>query len=459
MSSTGAAGPTGALTRREQLRAIAAAGLSGVGVMALAACGGASTAGEAPKSALSAAPVTIKYYKRSQLDEAKTAALLVDWKNQHPTWTVEVVQAVNDDAKLGTYVAAGEKMDTLTYFEAARTLVLAFNWLRPLDSYVARDKYNVAKFSAKEVDLIGRYDGKLWALPYAYGGNGTATFYNRSMFKEAGVAEPPADWNQAWTWDQFRENARKLTKKSGSSVTQAATNAVSDGALNTVTTLGVLSDAKIISDDYKKALVDSPPTLEAFEKYTDVVVKDGVLAHSPGVDLGADPFLNGKLAMQTISGGPLAFTRRLKATGIDWGFMPLPKMKYSSPDFQSVLTLLPKSGDNPDHGWELFKYVIEDARLGNQEERVPAVLEDAQDWAKANFAEFPNSRVQVVVDGIKVARPVDKIKYHPATKELYDATKLILVDSVFAGKETVKAGFSVLQQQLQSILDRAPSGK
>jgi len=427
------------------------------GATLLAACG--ASAAQAPKSTLSAAPVTIKYYKRSQLDEAKTAALMADWNKLHPTWTVDIVQAVNDDQKLATYVAADEKMDTMTYFEAARTIMLAFNWLRPLDSYVAKDKYPVSKFSSKEVDLVGRYDGRLYALPYAYGGNATAIFYNRSMFKEVGVPEPPADWNQAWSWDQFRDVARKLTRKTGATITQAAVNALSDSAINTITTLSVLSDAKAISDDYKKATFDRPETLQAFEKYTDVCVKDGVLGHSPGAELGTDPFLNGKLAMQIISGGPLAYTRRLKGTGIDWGFATMPKMKYSGPDFQSVITLLPKSGQNPDHGWELFKYLIEDARLGNQEERVPAVLEDAQEWAKANFAEYPNSRVQVVVDGIKVARPVDKIKYHPATKELYDTLKPILVDQIYAGKQTVKQGFAELQQQFQAIIDRTPSGK
>ena len=28
---------------------------------------------------------------------------------------------------------------------------------------------------------VGRHDGKLWALPSAYGGNATALFYNRNL--------------------------------------------------------------------------------------------------------------------------------------------------------------------------------------------------------------------------------------------------------------------------------------
>jgi multiple sugar transport system substrate-binding protein len=426
------------------------------GVTALSACGGAPA--QETKQALSSAPVTISYFKRGTLNETQMEALLKDWNVQHPTWKVEMVQGVNDE-KLAAGLAAGEKQDVLTYNYAARTMVIAYNMLRPIDSYVAKDKYNVKKFSEKEVDLVGRYDGKLWALPYAYGGNATALFYNRNMFKEAGVQEPPADWNQAWTFDQFRENARKLTKRSGSTLTQVAINGLSDASNNTLTSLGVLSDAKVISDDYKKSLIDQPATVEAFQRYADLIQKDQVTANSPGADLGSgNAFLNGKQAMHVICCGPLGFVRQIKPTGIDWGFAPMPKMKYSSPDFQSVLTLMPNSGANPDHGWELFKYLIEDARLGTQEERVPAVLEDAPDWAKAAFAEYPNARAQVLIDGIKIARPVDKIKYHPGTTELY-ATAKPFIDNLFAGKETAKQAFTTLQPQLQAVVDKYPAGK
>ena len=447
----GATGKRGK-TRRGVFSMAGAAG----GTALLAACG--EPAAQEQKSALNNAPVTLQYYKRGTLTDTNVEALLKDWTAQHPTWKVDVVQGITDE-KLAAALAGGEKLDLLTYNYAARTMVLAYSMLRPIDPYVARDKYNVKKFSEKEVDLVGRYDGKLWALPYAYGGNATALFYNRSLFKEAGVSEPPADWNQAWTFDQFRENARKLSKRSGSSLSQVAINGLSDAPLNTLSTMSALSDAKIISDDYKKSMVDRPETIQVFERYADLILKDLVTTTSPGADLGSgNAFLNGKSAMHVICCGPLAFARQIKPTGIDWGFAPLPKIKYSSPDFQSVLTLLPNSGANPDHGWELFKYVIEDARLGTLEERVPAVLEDAPDWAKASFAEYPNARPQVLIDSIKVARPVDKIKYHPATTELY-ATAKPLVEGALQGKETVKQAFTTLHQQFQTILDRSPSGK
>ena len=441
--------------RHSRRRVLSMAGAAG-GVSLLAACGGPQ-AQETAKP-LSATPVTLTYYKRGTLNDVGLETLYKDWTTQHPTWKIDTVQGVNDE-KLTASIAAGEKLDTLTYNYAARTMVLAYNMLRPIDSYVAKDKYNVKRFSEKEVELVGRYDGKLWALPYAYGGNATALFFNRSLFKESGVAEPPADWNQTWSFDQFRDNARKLTKRQGSTITQVAINGLSDSPSNTLSTLSALTDAKIISDDYKKSMLDRPDTIDAFQRYADLILKDLVTTGSPGADLGSgNAFLNGKQAMHVICCGPLAFARQIKPTGIDWGFAPMPKIKYTSPDFQSVLTLMPNSGANPDHGWELFKYLIEDSRLGTLEERVPAVLEDAGDWAKASFGEYPNARAQVLVDSIKFARPVDKIKYHPATTELY-ATARPVVEGMFQGKETVKQAFTTLHPQIQAIVDRTPAGK
>lgn len=63
----------------------------------------------------------------------------------------------------------------------------------------------------------------------------------------------------------------------------------------------------------------------------------------------------------------------------------------------------------------------------------------------------------MLVDGIKFARPVDKVKYHPATTELY-ATARPLIEGMYAGKENVKQALTTLHQQFQAILDRTPSG-
>ncbi|MBI3973301.1 MAG: extracellular solute-binding protein [Chloroflexi bacterium] len=442
-----------ATTRRTHLTLSAA--LAGFGGISLAACG-APSAGEAPKGKLSDTPVSIAFFKRGTLSEPDIEVMLKDWYAKHPTWKVEFTQPVNNLEKLTPYVATGEKIDLLGWYQTVRGLILNTGIPRAIDDFVKRDKYPVQQFSAKEVDLIGRSDGKLFALPYAYGGNLTATFYNRALFKQAGVPEPPTDWNKAWTWDEFRTNLRKLTKKGGSTISQVGITHYGDP----ITSLLVHSDAKWITDDWKKATADSPELLQTLERWADVA-KDGSTMASPGVDLGTtntrEAFMTGRAAMYTICCGPAADGRRFNEAGMDWGFAPSPKMKYTSPDMQSNTVLLTKLGAYPEHAWELLKYLIEDNRWGNAEARLPAVLEDAHKWVKEVFRNSPNVRPEVVADGVKFARTVDKVKYHPAGDEIYKVVQPVLKD-IWAGKATVRTAIPPLQSQIQALMDRTPMG-
>lgn len=441
---------------RQSRRRLVAGAISLAGATALAACGAPGQT-QQPKAALTEAPVTIRLYKRGTLAEADLNTLFKDWYAAHPTWKVEVTQPKNNLEALTPHVAGGDKIDLLGWYQTVRGLILATGIPKALDDYIKRDKYPVQKFSAKELDLVARSDGKLFALPYAYGGNLTALFYNRALFKGAGVAEPPAEWSKAWTWEEFRETLRKLTRKSGGVATQAGINNYGDP----ITSLLVATDAKWISDDWKKITADSSEMLQTMERWADIAAKDGSAMVSTGVDLGTtnaeQAFLTGKTAMHAICCGPAGPAKKFTDAGIDWGFAPSPKMKHASPDFQSNITLVTKLGDHPEHAWELMKYLIEDNRWGAAEARVPAVLEDAQTWTKNTFKDTPNARAQVLAEGVKFARPVDKIKYHPAGDELYKIIQPVLTE-IWQGKATVRAALPPLQPQLQALVDRMPMG-
>ena len=182
---------------------------------------------------------------------------------------------------------------------------------------------------------------------------------------------------------------------------------------------------------------------------------------SPGVDVGTtnneQAFMTGRAALYTICCGPANPAKKFTEAGMDWGFAVSPRMKYASYDMQSNLTLLTKLGSHPDHGWELNKYLIENNRWGAQEGRVPPFLADAQSWAKTTFAHNPNARINVLADSIPIARPVDKIKYHPAGDELYKVIQPVLAE-VWKGSASVRAVLPPLQPQLQSIMDQFPMG-
>lgn len=448
------AGTNSGSTRRTYFKRAGA--LAGFGGLSLAACGAPQAAQQT--ATLSAAPVTIQLYKRGTLTEPDVATMLTDWNAAHPTWKVELVQNKSTLEQLSPHIAAGDKIDVLGWYKTAREMIANTGTPKPLDDFIKRDKYAVNKFSAKELDLVGKgKDGKLYSLYYAWGGNLTATFYNRALFKQAGVPEPPTDWTKAWTWDEFRENLRKLTKKSGGVTTQVGFN----GYGQTMVSPLVLTDAKWISDDWKKIDLTNNELLTTYERLADITAKDGSAMGSQGVDLGTtsaeQAFMTGKMAMYTVCCGPAAPAKKFIDAGMDWGFAPSPKMKYASPDLQSNLIMLLKLGANPDHGWELAKHLIDENRWGAVEGRVPATSADAVTWAKETFKTAPNARSEVLAEAVKYSRPVDKIKYHPFGEggDLYKLIDPVLQEGL-KGTASIRSALPPLQGQAQAIMDRAP---
>ena len=59
-----------------------------------------------------------------------------------------------------------------------------------------------------------QFQGEQFLLPY--GSSLLAMMYNRDHFSRAGVTDPPVQWNTPdWTYDQFVDNAKKLTLRDG----------------------------------------------------------------------------------------------------------------------------------------------------------------------------------------------------------------------------------------------------
>jgi len=86
--------------------------------------------------------------------------------------------------QLSPHIAAGDKIDVLGWYQTVRGLIANTGVPKLLEDYLKRDKYPVDRFSAKELDLVGKgKDRRAYALWYAWGGNLTATFYNRALFK------------------------------------------------------------------------------------------------------------------------------------------------------------------------------------------------------------------------------------------------------------------------------------
>src|SRR5208283_3532287 len=76
------------------------------------------------------------------------------------------------------------------------------NQAMALDDILDRKRFSSGAAAA------GTYKGKLYSMPEAT--SSQLLFYNRALFKQAGIEPPAADVTKRWTWEQVVEAGRKM---------------------------------------------------------------------------------------------------------------------------------------------------------------------------------------------------------------------------------------------------------
>lgn len=114
----------------------------------------------------------------------------------------------NDDyyKKVDLMLASGETID---FIEFANMSMVAqkvkAGVIEPMDEYAKKENVNLDD----EYKGMIQIEGKTYTIPNAF--TMFLVFINKNLLDEAGLPVPPADW----TWDDYREYAKKLTKGEG----------------------------------------------------------------------------------------------------------------------------------------------------------------------------------------------------------------------------------------------------
>ncbi|MEU1012701.1 extracellular solute-binding protein [Streptomyces sp. NPDC005890] len=183
-----------ALSRRGFLAASVGAGL---GVTALSGCGGDSDGGS------SSGTTTVEWWNISTTEPTRTvwAALARKFEADNPKVKIKIVQLENDayKSKMTALTASGKLPDIFHTWGGG---VLR----QQVDAGLVEDLTDRTKPwaggllpVAKEPYLL---DGKAYGIPFDIGMIGF--WYNKALFKKAGISTPPA------TWSGFLDAVRKL---------------------------------------------------------------------------------------------------------------------------------------------------------------------------------------------------------------------------------------------------------
>jgi multiple sugar transport system substrate-binding protein len=176
---------------------------------------GATTAPASQQQPPTKAPINIEFLAWGDAtDEPAWKKLVENYIAKNPGSKINVTAVADPNnnfyTKLQTMIAGGTPPH-LSSFQGWEWQTYADkNLLQPIDDWIARDKFT-APFSANvnSVELSTKRKGKTYMIPMQLAT--MVMFYAKKIFDEAGVAYPKDDW----TFDQFIETAKKLTKTSG----------------------------------------------------------------------------------------------------------------------------------------------------------------------------------------------------------------------------------------------------
>ena len=223
--------------------------------------------------------------------------------------------------------ASGEGPDVLNIGNTWSASLQATGALKQFDDATMEQIGGADRFLSGSLSATGAEGQPPTAVPLyslAYG-----LYYNKAMFAEAGITEPPA------TWAQFVEDAKKLTTGDRWGVSIEG-GSVSENIHN-VFTFSEQQGGSFFDEDGEPTF-DTPENVAAIKQYVDLIQTDEVAnpsnaEYSNGTEALAD-FANGKSAMVMwqAAAGSLA---ELGMAAEDIGVAPVP-----------VLDPLPAGGED-----------------------------------------------------------------------------------------------------------------
>ncbi len=253
----------------------------------------------------------IFWHTYNDQEEGILREVVQSWEKDNPEWKIRPVRIPFDGhkPKLRTALTVGRgpdmaRVDWSFVCELARK-----NALIDMDDFgfgKIKDQYLPAPLGTNFID--GKYRG----VPDQT--TGVALFYNKKIFRAAGL-DPEAPPK---TWDEFVEIGKKIVNNSSGTYAFGMENTFW-WTLPFFNTFG----AKIISDDGKKCLLDSPEAVAAMEFKASLYTKHKIEAGAwgAGAITPEQGFVNGKYAM--IFMGPWNLPK-FTTSGLDFGVSLIP---------------------------------------------------------------------------------------------------------------------------------------
>jgi multiple sugar transport system substrate-binding protein len=228
----------------------------------------APAATEAPTTAPSGEKTTITLATWAGADEANELQAVIDKVNAEASDFEIVHTAIPADyyTKVQTMIAGNTAPDLMWLSQEFVANYADNGAIMDITDQVA----GLSDMPAAQLDdyypgslAVAKYNDRLYGLPWI--AQPVVLYYNPDLFQKAGVNPP----DESWTWDTFKDAAKKLTVKDASgNITQYGT------AFNGWPPVQMFiwqAGGEVITPDLKSSPVDSPEALQGEQFYADII--------------------------------------------------------------------------------------------------------------------------------------------------------------------------------------------
>jgi multiple sugar transport system substrate-binding protein len=328
-----------------------------------AACGGSESRPAQNQAAAGKPPVTIQfahwgtpdYYERNRQRAD-------DFQKQHPHIKVDILHIQEEfQPKILAMFVAGTPPDTHVLDMPKVQAYARRDVILPLTPFMKEDKsFKADLLQKKAVEIMSNPKGDLLGMPS--GGTPNLFYYNRDLFKAAGLPTPHELFQQnRWTWQAFLDSARALTR-GGPGSWQVA------GANTGLHRLWMNANGAEEFDDYrapKKNLYDVPQNVETLQYLADLRHKHKTTPANFSREMGSDDtkaFIEGRVAMMARWTSGIGQFKDINS--FTWGMVPYPKgpnpKGVMANDYATSGTAIAKASKSPKESWEWVKFTAND---------------------------------------------------------------------------------------------------
>ncbi|PIZ13149.1 MAG: hypothetical protein COY53_06310 [Elusimicrobia bacterium CG_4_10_14_0_8_um_filter_37_32] len=353
---------------------------------------------------------------------------------------VEPITGTAYETKLMVLSAGGNPPDIIWLADVTLPDFASKGMLACLDDFVKKDKeFNLEDYYPQILEIC-KYKKKLYYLPREFAS--VVMYYNKTLFDKSGVEYPTNEW----TWTEFYEKVKKLTKDINGDGIMDQIGYVADLGWQAVRNSWLWqAGGSVYNDAFTECTINTKESKEAIEFLAKLVKEKNIFLGAGHAQL--ETFMTGKAAMMSQVRSVVPSLRHIK--DFEWDVVSLPK-------FRKKVTLLGTCGygislttKHPEEAWKFLKYTAGPkgqtllCKLGSI---VPSIKSIAE--SDTFLKSVPPRHNNVYLESIKYGRMVPILKKYSELEDKIN-TKL---SSVFIGERDAKKVCEEIKKEIDLIL-------